>query len=322
MVPLFPLPHRPLPDLLPSSLCFWVQQALPYETMGESYFAGPWKGNTITSPVDIDCHLHTLFSGHGEGTVAQVVERARALGLSTIALTEHLNMPTGVDVGNAYSMSDEGEAAYIAQVREQQAAHDDIEIVLGAEADWLGDPDFISARASSYDYLLGSVHFVDGWAFDDPANLAQWAYHDADGVWRRYVDIWCEAATSDVPFDTMSHPDLPKKFGFLPSFDLAPFYARMADAAQSAGRAVEVNTSGFHKPVKEQYPSVELLRAFQRAGVPCTVGSDSHSPDGVFSDIPAARSAMWEAGYRQIMVPTGHHERRLVSLEEDVCQRI
>jgi len=273
------------------------------------------EGDIIGEGTRIDCHIHTVFSGHGTGTVREVVGRALSLRLDTIAFTEHLGMPQGWDPAGEFSMDADTEERYLADVHREQDEQSELDIVCGAEADWLGDPDFIAHAARPYDYLLGSVHFIDGWAFDNPAFIDGWQDRGVDDVWNRYVEIWCEAATSDAPFDTMAHPDLPKKFGDRPVADPTALYARMAEAAREGGRAIEVNTSGFSRPVGEQYPGEELLRAFHHAEVPCTVGSDSHAPAGVFSHIPEALAIMYRAGYRELMVPCGHHGRRSVPLE-------
>ena len=113
----------------------------------------------------------------------------------------------------------------------------------------------------------------------------------------------------------MSHPDLAKKFGFYPSFDPQPLYDRAAEACASAGRMVEVNTSGSYYACKEMFPAPALLAAFCRAGVPCTVGTDAHKPADVARDIEDAYRLMYAAGYRTVPVPTADGDRREVTIE-------
>ena len=63
-----------------------------------------------------------------------------------------------------------------------------------------------------------SVHFIDGWAFDDPDQKARWTEPGApDAIWRRYGELWCEAASNaSLPYDAMSHPDLSEEVRLLP----------------------------------------------------------------------------------------------------------
>ena len=37
----------------------------------------------------VNTHAHTEFCGHGEGTVDELVQAARAAGITTLAVTEH-----------------------------------------------------------------------------------------------------------------------------------------------------------------------------------------------------------------------------------------
>ena len=113
----------------------------------------------------------------------------------------------------------------------------------------------------------------------------------------------------------MSHPDLPKKFAFYPQFPLDALYQRMAEAVAAGGRMIEVNTSGTYYACKEMFPAPQLLRAFCRAGVPCTVGTDAHTPAHVARDIERAYALMRDAGYRQVTVATLGGDRRVLALD-------
>ena len=71
-----------------------------------------------------------------------------------------------------------------------------------------------------FDYVIGSVHFVDGFPLDSRA--ADWealAPAARDDQWRLYWRRLRRLAESGV-FDFAAHLDLPKKFGFRPQADL------------------------------------------------------------------------------------------------------
>lgn len=267
----------------------------------------------------VTCHTHTVYSGHGTGSVEELVAAAQAAGVTTIAVTEHYPLTDAWDPDHSVSMTGSEEERYLADIADAAVAHPGIDVVCGCEVDWLGDREdrvFDGSSFAAYKWILGSVHYIDGWAFDDPALVDTWGAHGSvDDVWRRYFELWCDAAASDMPFDAMSHPDLVKKFGFRPTFDPASLYDRAVEAAKSAGRMIEVNTSGMFCPCAEAYPALDLLSAFCRAGVECSVGSDAHAPENVVRGIGDAYRLMREAGYRHVTVPTPDGDRRRIPLE-------
>ena len=106
-----------------------------------------------------------------------------------------------------------------------------------------------------------------------------------------------------------------KKFGYRPSFNPQPLYDEAAEAVQSSGRMVEVNTSGLTYACAELFPAPDLLRTFCRAGIPCSIGTDAHDPAVVDRNLMPGLAAMCEAGYRCVTVPTSTGDRRQIALE-------
>lgn len=131
--------------------------------------------------------------------------------------------------------------------------------------DYLGaleDRQLTEDALAPFRFRLLSVHFIDGWAFDDPDRRPLDGAGAPDAIWRRYGELWCEAASNaSLPYDAMSHPDLAKKFGYYPSFSLESLYDEMAEAARAGGRMVEVNTSGGYYACAEMFPAPGLLAA-------------------------------------------------------------
>ena len=266
----------------------------------------------------VTTHTHTCFTDHGGETVEELVSAAVAAGVSTIAVTEHYPMTDAFDPNHYLAMPKERVGEYLDAVEAARRAHPEIEVITGCELDWLGDDEdrsFAPDEFEPFGLVLGSVHFVDRWPFDDPAQRGRWDEVGADAIWSRYFEVWCEAVSSNAPFQVMSHPDLAKKFGFYPSFDLLPLYERAAEACAAAGRMVEVNTSGSYYACKEMFPAPAFLKALRRAGVPCTVGTDAHEPRHAARDIERAYRLMHEAGYRVVTVPTADGDRREVPIE-------
>lgn len=67
--------------------------------------------------------------------------------------------------------------AYLAEIDEARARHPQIEFVTGTEMDYLGaleDRQLTEDALAPFRFRLLSVHFIDGWAFDDPDQKARW----------------------------------------------------------------------------------------------------------------------------------------------------
>ena len=262
-------------------------------------------------------HTHTAFCGHGSGSVEEVVDAAFQQGMTTLALTEHFPLSSRFDPKAFLSMPWDCLDEYCERVLCAREKYPAMEILLGCEFDWLGSEEDREAKLfelSRFDIILGSVHFIDGWAFDDPSQKKRWETDGPDYIWKRYFEIWCEAVTSQLPFTVMSHPDLCKKFGYYPSYDKVPLYKQAAEALQSSGRMVEVNTSGAYYACAEMYPAPALLTEFCRAGIPVTVGTDAHQPGHVARGLKDAYRLMYECGYREVTLPTLDGDRRSIKI--------
>lgn len=267
----------------------------------------------------VNTHSHTALCGHGEGAVAELVAAADAAGIEVLAVTEHFPLSGAFDPRGDEAMPRESVAGYLADIDRARTEHPHMTILSGCEMDWLGaaeDRTPAERDTSRFDVVLGSVHFLGTWGIDNEDIEGPWLEPGApDRIWRQYVDEWCAMAASPDRFDVLSHPDLPKKLGHFPTYPLELLYARMAEAARAGGRMVEVNTAGAVKRCAEMYPTLKLLSAFCRAGVPCTVGTDAHKPADVAFGIREAYELMARAGYDCVTIPLAHGERRELPIQ-------
>jgi len=238
---------------------------------------------------------------HHPSAVEPFVEQARAAGVDEICFTEHVYYFT--QTRTLWSVPYQVERCtydletYVDAVLQARASG--LPVKLGLEVDYVaGREDETRALLAPYpwDFLLGSVHFIDGLGVDGAPRLV-----DEVGVeetWRRYFETLARAAQSTL-FDSLSHPDLPKVFGDrLDGFD----YTEIADAVADSGVAVEVSTAGLRKPVGELYPHPDFLAACRARGVPATLASDAHKPSLVGRDFDLARGLLRSAGYETITV--------------------
>ncbi|MGH8974034.1 MAG: PHP domain-containing protein, partial [Acidimicrobiia bacterium] len=234
-----------------------------------------------------DYHLHLLRHGEdGPYTAAAVLayaEAAAARGVSEICLTEHLFRfraadrllagwwdadPDGVLreqtaaywADHATGDLDAYAGAVLAAAAEPEGDRPRARILLGLEVDWYpGRMDEVAALLAGwpFDLLLGSVHWLGSWGFDqigEPAVDREWQAREAEAVWDAYTGAIEELAATRTT-DVLAHPDLAKVSGVRPAGDPAPWWDRLAKAAADNDLAAEVNSAGWRKPVGEAYPA-------------------------------------------------------------------
>jgi len=274
----------------------------------------------------LDYHLHLWPHGQqAEGpTVAEVaayVEQARQVGVVEIALTEHffrfvqaerlvrgfwdLEPDPALRASMAHYFEEHAQAdldAYVACALACRA--EGLPVVLGLEVDYYPDQmDRVADLLAGYpfDVLLGSVHWLGVWRFDDlddPVSQAVWEDAKVDQVWDRYATALEELAASGT-CDVLAHLDLVKVAARRPA---APevHWDRLAAAAADNGLAVEVSSAGWRKPAAEAYPAAPLLGRLLRAGVPLTTASDGHRLADVAYRAADLRRWLWAAGVREL----------------------
>ena len=283
----------------------------------------------------LDYHLHLWEHGSRPlettlGQIAAYCQQAQQAGVHEIALTEHLfrfrqadSLLRGWWVGEpdphlrdamARYWDDEQGADLDEYVSVALAAKaEGLPVVLGLEVDFVrGRTDDVAALLGGYpfDVLLGSVHWLGAWGFDnfdDATFAAEWDSRRVEDVWDTYTRDLEELAASRT-CDVLAHPDLCKVFGRRPG---APdeFHARMAEAARTSGMAAEVSSAGWRKPAGEQYPAPGLLQRFREAGVPVTTASDAHRADLVAHRVDDLKAELADAGYDTLQAYAGRQPR-------------
>ena len=254
----------------------------------------------------VDYHMHLRDSeeriAHHVDAIEPFVETAAARGVDEIGFTEHVyyfrqtralwRLPYQTE-RCVYDLE-----AYVEAVLEAKARG--LPVKLGLEVDYVGERQHELAailRPYPWDYLLGSVHWIDGLAVDSAPERGVWAEWPVEEVWRRYFEAVAELAASGH-VDVLAHPDLVKIFGSRPE---------RVEYPRLEGVALEISTNGRYKPVGELYPDLALLES---AGLPITLASDAHVPENVGRDFGHALELARAAGYETVTVFEGRQARQ------------
>ena len=143
-----------------------------------------------------DYHSHTPLCHHAEGTPEQFVQAALKAGLTEFGISDHA--PVQPEPFDDWRMSADDLPDYLRWIdRARAEAGEILPIRAGLECDWLpGCEAWIESLAGKYnwDYLIGSVHYLTDWDFDNPAWLERWAQTDFADAWDRYWQTYADMA--------------------------------------------------------------------------------------------------------------------------------
>ncbi|MFA7160138.1 MAG: histidinol-phosphatase HisJ family protein [Kiritimatiellia bacterium] len=257
-----------------------------------------------------DYHIHTPLCKHAEGSMKEFLAAAIRCGLPEMCFTDHAPNPDNYDARHRMSVGEF--ESYKAEVASLAAPAGKTRVLFGVEADYYhGCERFLRKWLPhhSLDLVIGSIHYIKSWGFDNPDERQVWDSVDVAGTWREYFDLVGKLADTHL-FDVFGHLDLPKKFGYTPGDNAIREMARPAmEKIARAGMAVEINTSGLHRPVREIYPSLALLALAREHGVPICFGSDAHCPGEVGRDFALGLDWARKAGFTEAVRFSARHKK-------------
>lgn len=244
-----------------------------------------------------DYHIHTKLCRHAEGEMEEYVQAAILAGLEEVGFSDHA--PVLDDYDPVHRMTWDDFPTYCNTVQHLKEKYSQITIRLGVEADVY--PGFersleILLKSCPIEYVIGSVHFMDGEAvFKRPDSFPTSKENEA------FVHKYFERLTHGVRsglFDVVAHTDVVK-------WNFADFKGLIHDLAgtflesvRDAGMAIELNTSGLRKKPCEMYPSRQILEIASRSSIPVILGSDAHRPEEVAANFEEAVALLHGCSYK------------------------
>jgi histidinol-phosphatase (PHP family) len=258
-----------------------------------------------------DDHVHSQFS-YDTGASASMrgaCERAVALGLPSIAFTEHVELlqpgpgdaltSAGVTLGYGDRVRPLDIEAYLACIDECRQRYPSLRVLSGVEA---GQPHLFAASLASllaggrFDRVLGSCHALvhDGRLVEVGTLFGLMPAPDAV---RRYFAEVLAVVEGSGEFQVLAHVDFIGRYQtkILGRYDDGLYeeeYHAVFRALARSGRALELNT-------KSRLTSPAQLRWwYEEGGQAVSFGSDAHVPWGVGDGFADAVAMTEAAGFR------------------------
>lgn len=230
-----------------------------------------------------DYHMHSHISCDSQATMTDMAAQAVRVGLREIAFTDHLDLHPLDACRNFYQPD-----AYFGQLEAVRRAFASRGLTIRAgvevgEMHRFGDQIEPVLAAYPYDVVLGSLHWVGDHSMFDKE------YFRATDALTVATDYFGEllALARAGGFDILAHADVFRRSAFVVygGFDIAAYEALVRPVWQACidnGIAIEINTSGLRRELKDTLPALTALRWYRdMGGELLTIGSDSHRPDQV-----------------------------------------
>ena len=256
-----------------------------------------------------DCHLHTTYSVDGKATMDEMCDRALALGLKAITVTDH-NFPAPDGFAHYENIRQSAQEAK----RKNEELSGRLLVLSGVElADqFIGSYDATPFYEMDLDCILGSIHsgpIFQEYFSDTPyeGDLRRSApYADMDFL-KKFVEVYYTellktAQQADV--DVITHLTFPLRYingQAHRGLDITAYYPlidQVLSAVIQTGKALEVNTSGISTAWHQFMPDEDILkRYFAMGGRIVTTGSDAHRAEQLGVGIPEAITMLKRIGF-------------------------
>jgi len=259
----------------------------------------------------VDYHMHVMTDLEGKHKPEEYIEIAKEKAIDEIGFSDHFHIE-----GKYYSLRYEELSKYVKMVQELKKTVG-ISLKLGIEIDYVPNlEDEIKKIIDSYpfDYIIGSIHFIDNWEFGSSKEISVYKKWDIYKLYQIYFTLLQKLAESGL-FNIIGHADIIKIFGFRPKENITDILKDTVEIFKRSKVCIEVNTNGLNKPCKETYPSEKFLKMCFDSEVPITLGSDAHKPKDVGQHFDKAISLIKKIGYERISI-FENRKMKLVELSD------
>jgi histidinol-phosphatase (PHP family) len=258
--------------------------------------------------------MHTEFSADSDAPVRAQVDQAAALGMTEICITDHHDYDAVSD-GLEFLLDFDQYLPYMEKIRQEYDGK--IRVNCGVE---LGLQNHIKeyldelVRKYSFDYIIGSSHFIDT---IDPYLPVYFEGRSERAAYERFFEISLSRVRNLDCFDSYGHLDYVVRYG--PNRNRDYSYREYQDYIDpilktliEKGKGLECNTGGLKYGLGHPNPTEEILRRYRELGGEIlTIGSDAHAPQHIGYDFSLIPDMLKACGFRYYTI---FRERRPVFL--------
>jgi histidinol-phosphatase (PHP family) len=250
-----------------------------------------------------DYHTHSNFSSDSEAPMEFMIEKAIALGLKEIALTDHLDydypdpaFPFLIDYNDYYKT--------LYHLKEKYK--NSIKIIFGVE---IGLQPHLKQKIEEFckntdlDFIIGSTHVVDQLdLYNGDFSNGKTQYQ----MYLRYFEDVLDNIHIHDHFNVYGHIDYINRYGnfdntLLNYIDYKDIIDELLKSLIDKEKGIELNTSGYRYKLGQTHPQFSILKRYKELGGEIiTVGSDAHKPEDIASHFETAYNLLKEANFKYI----------------------
>lgn len=253
----------------------------------------------------IDYHIHSKFSADSNEDLDAIFTRARDLGLTSIALTDHLD-PYPNPERNLFVFDKEDYFKTLPAYREK---YPDLDILFGAELGMIAqmvDKNRQDLASYPFDFIIGSIHSVE---LQDIGSGEYFPGRNLKEAYRLYYETMLECVKIYDFFTVLGHIDYIDRYvGYtmghpkpLDDRAFAPIIEEILKEIIRSGRGIEFNTGGLRRSLGYGHPKPWILeKYYDLGGRIITMGSDAHVARDIGTHTTEALKQLRDAGFKEV----------------------
>ena len=260
------------------------------------------------------------FCDHADSFIEEIIHRAIELGMPVYGISEHAPRnhtkylyPEEIDMNWTPEVLMNKFYSYCKTVEKLQDKYmSQITLLKGLEIEVVPPDDYVSftqelVHKGNIEYIIGSVHWVNGYMIDysrDKFNEAVKAHYGLENLVVAYYQTLKDMVKSIKP-DIVAHFDLITCFlepEEIPAYTHPQINAieQALEEIKSNNCLLELNTSGLRKPINRIFPDKFIIKKSNELKIPFTFGDDSHNIQQVGYRLQLARQTLIDLGITEV----------------------